>query len=976
MKHPALSNLLLAVLPLLALAGCDTPACLDGTDECVMPTPCPQVSYTCDGGYTEARTLTDDAPAPGGMSALGATGDILLGNDKVVLVIDALDHPHYIAPTGGTIIDFGIVGKDNDSLRNIFTATGLLPEEAAHYTSLRILDDGATDGVKAVQAIGWLDGYPDIPIATRYEVRPCEAGVRVRTEIANGTSDAISMYLTDAFYWGDRANLAFTPRPGGGFNHPSFGLSTISEAFYDVPYMVAGVHSEPGTTYGVVSCDDDSLSGFQSVYVSAMGPPPRPFPSKDWQIYERFLIATDGPSVSAAADVALELRDMLWGEPFVTVTGRVEAPGGHIGETMRASVTLSEVNADGDIPWTHVIPEADGSFSARVPASIVTLSIDAEAFGQVVLTERVELNGADTDLGTLSLPAVGEVSINVTLDGSEDHALVFVIPADDATLDAVSATTFGAWEPCAPLLGLPHGGSPGCNRVLVDGATTIALPDGNYDFYTAAGLFTTLGAVQNVHVDATTGQSVLIEVSTLAIQPESTLSADFHVHGSVSFDSEIPDLDRVRAFLASGIEVIATTEHDAVHDYSEAMETLGANDRMMLITGTESTAHVLWSFRDDFGFPQVIGHWIFWPVPLDPVGPYRGAAYDEKMEPGLLFTREKEAGWDDDLGVSQLNHPFGGTQFGRDYSWASAAGFDLTEPLKTEYDGTGQSLYFHTPEGAAFSNADYDVEEVMNGSKNENYVQYRALWFYLLNQGIVRAGTANSDSHSLTENVLGTPRNIVFTSVTLADWDLAAFDADVRAGHMIGTSGPVILASIGTHKPGVEAFSVATTDVLTVVVDAAPWVPVDQVRIVVNGEVVQTITDLPVPGDPFGTEDTRRLDTTISLADLLPASGDAWIVVEAGAALATNADLDCNGTPDTGDNNQDGKIDWRDVVDLTEDPEVDCLPAVGPLAEPPEPERGEADWLFRTVTPNGYPLAFTNPLLIDSDGNGFSGVIQ
>ncbi len=934
-----------------------------------MPTPCAEVTYTCDAGYVEAFTLGDGEAGPGGMAALAATGDVVLGNDKVVLVLDALDHPHYIAPTGGAILDFSIRGKDNDSLRHIFTATGLLPEEAANYTSMTVINE---DGVAAVQVLGTLDGYPDIPIATRYEVRPCEPGVRVRTEIANGTSGALSMYLTDAFYWGDRASLAFTPRPGGGFNHPSFGLSTISDAFYDVPFMIAGVHSAPTTTYGILSCDDETISGFQSVYVSGMGPPPRPFPAKDWEIYERFILATDGPSVSDGANVALELREMLWDEPFITITGKLEAPGGHLGDTMRASVTLS----DGDTPWTHILPADDGTFSARVPASIDTLGIEAEAFGQVVLSTSASVNGKDTDIGTLTLPAVGEVSINVTIDGAEDHALVFVIPADDATLAAVESTTFGVWEPCAPLLGLPHGSSPGCNRVLVNGATTIALPDGNYDFYSSAGPFSALGAVQNVQVDSSTAQSVLLEIVHLDVQPVGTLSADFHVHGSASFDSEIPDIDRVKAFLASEIEVIATTEHDVVSDYAAAMDELDAHSRMELIAGTESTGHVLFHYRDDYGFPQVVGHWIFWPVEFDPLGPWRGAAYDEKVEPGLLFTKQDDLGWDAEIGVAQLNHPFGGAQFGRDYSWASAAGFDLTIPLVEEYDGTGQSLFFHTPEGASYSNADYDVEEVMNGTKNENYLQYRALWFYLLDQGIVRGGTANSDSHSLTENVLGTPRNVVFTSTTLADFDQATFNADVRAGHMLGTNGPVILASIGAHAPGLEAFTPSDNDVLTINIIAAPWVPVDEVRVIVNGDVVLTLTDLTTPSDPFGDSGLERWSGEIVLSDILPANGDAWIVIEAGTALAVNADLDCDGTPDTGDNNGDGTYDWKDVAELIEDPEVDCLDTVGPLAEPPEPERGDPNWIFQTVTPHGYPLAFTNPFILDLDGNGFAGESQ
>lgn len=410
-----------------------------------------------------------------------------------------------------------------------------------------------------------------------------------------------------------------------------------------------------------------------------------------------------------------------------------------------------------------------------------------------------------------------------------------------------------------------------------------------------------------------------------------------------------------------------------VNDYAEAIAALGVEDRLVMITGTESTGHLLFNFRDDYAFPQVVGHWIFWPIAYDPEGPYRGAAWDERAEPGLLFTRQDDLGWDRDIGIAQLNHPYGGAQFGRDYSWGSAAGFDQTEPLQAEYDGTGQSLFFHKPDGANYGNDAYDVQEVMNGTSNENLIQYRSFWHYLLNQGIVRSGTANSDSHSLVENVLGTPRNLVFTTTTQVDFDLATFNEDVRAGHILGTNGPIILATVGGHSPGVAAVSASSSDSLHIVVSAAPWIPVDEVRILVNGVVAATLTDLADPADPLGGDGLESLDVEVPLSELLPASGDAWIVVEAGHALVDQADLDCNGVPDTGDTNGDGVIDWRDVEDLTEDPEVDCFDSVGPLAEPIEPERDTPDWLFRTVTPGGYPMAFTNPFILDLDGGGFTG---
>ena len=195
----------------------------------------------------------------------------------------------------------------------------------------------------------------------------------------------------------------------------------------------------------------------------------------------------------------------------------------------------------------------------------------------------------------------------------------------------------------------------------------------------------------------------------------------------------------------------------------------------------------------------------------------------------------------------------------------------------------------------------------------------------------------------------------------------------MRAGHILGTNGPIILATVGGHSPGVAAVSASSSDSLHIVVSAAPWIPVDEVRILVNGVVAATLTDLADPADPLGGDGLERLDVEVPLSELLPASGDAWIVVEAGHALVDQADLDCNGVPDTGDTNGDGVIDWRDVEDLTEDPEVDCFDSVGPLAEPIEPERDTPDWLFRTVTPGGYPMAFTNPFILDLDGGGFTG---
>lgn len=978
----ALMGLLL--LPSLLLSACDKEGCLSGDDpECVVPSPCQALSFSCDGGAVSVRTLEAGEDAPGGMASLAAAGDIVLSNDQVTVVLDAIEHPHYLAPTGGAILDMTTAGADNDSMRHTFQATGVLPDEAAAYTDMKIIEE---DGLVAVQFLGTLYGREDMPIATRYELRPCEPGVRIRTEVVNREPDPASVMLSDGYYLGDRELLPFTPTVGRGYEQPSFGLSTLGDVLVESPYLVTAAHADPAATYVAVSCSEPQLTGFQSTEVAANGAARRVVMPRDYVIYERFVGAGEGAAVSAGADIALELRRQLFGEEWVTLSGQLSTPSGDagFGAGLRAAVLISEGSTgtarEERIPWTHTLPDSEGRWSVRVPASRDYV-LEVESYGRVEAEFDVSVTTSDVDAGALSISDVGRLTVTATVDGASDHVLAFVLPADDATAEAASGTMFGNFTTCAPLLGNPHGSSPACNMMLVEGSTTVGLVPGTYDVFASVGPFSTLAASRGLVVSAGATTEASLEVSLLDIQTEGTLSADFHVHGGASFDSNFPDLDRVRSFLASGLEVIAATDHDAAWDYAEAMNDLSAHDDLVLMVGTENTGHILFKLVPDSPYPKVVGHWNIWPLTFDPDGPYRGAAWDELAEPGTLFQRAADQGWPSETGVAQLNHPIGGSSFGRDFAWGSAMELDLDEDLLPEFDGSLQSLFHRQPEGSSFSNSSYHAQEVMNGTNNGTFLKYRAFWHYLLNQGVLRSGTANSDTHTLAENVVGTPRTLVQTTSTVASFDEVEFNAAVRAGRMVGTNGPVLEVSTTDAKgaavgPSLEPVVPGADAALSIQLRAAPWVPVDEVRVIVNGTVVRTLTDeLSQPSDPLGAAagDLDRLSVSLPLSELLPASGDAWIVVEAGHALEPNLDLDCDGIPDTGDNNGDGTIDWQDVEGLEEAPaEEGCLESSGPLAEPSPPEdRSSALYLFRTVVPDGYPLAFTNPLVIDRAGDGF-----
>jgi len=975
-------RILFAGVSLLALQSCATEGCLGGNDDsCIVPSPCEDLSFTCDNpGVATVAVLQAGDARPGGNDALAAPGDVMLSNGRVQAVIDALDHPHYLAPTGGSLLDLVVDGQDHDSLRSVFQVVGLLPEDGAKFTSMEILDDDPS--IKAVQVRGELVGREGMTIATRYEIRPCEPGIRVRTELLHRGSEPVSLVLADGWYWGTRESLPFTP--GAGFVHPSFGLSTVTSAYTEVPYMIAAAHADPAASYVTVACNLNGTHGFHSDNVSSAGTKPRVLMPGDYLVYERFIGVTNGGSAEPSAQLAHEIRAQLFGEETALITGQLSLPEGDpgsLGDPVRAQIIVERGTLDMPIkdrePWSYVVPDAQGIFRVQVPHNSDYV-VRVESFGLTAAEAAVTVTDVAQAPVELTLPGAAAITIDATVDGNQDHVLAFVVPASDSTAAEVEGSWLGNFEACAPMLGNPHGPSPACNRVLVDGMETVLVPPGSYEIYASAGIFSTL-ARSEARVVAGDQVTATLNIQTLPVQPVDTMSGDFHVHGSASFDSSLDDYDRARSFLASKVQVIATTEHDTVADYEQALQDLGAAASLHLMPGTEVTGSVLFDLYDDAEFPKVIGHWNYWPLSVDPEGPWRGAPWDELAWPGQISDRMVESGWDPNTGIAQLNHPVGEAAFGRDYGWIDAIELDLNEGLPPEYDGSGQSMFHAKAEGSTFRNSDFDTTEVMNGSPNYVFEPYRDFWFYLLNQGEVRSGVANSDSHTLTEHVVGTPRTLVEYPAN-TPFDPATYNRAIKEGRMTGTNGPVLEVSV---VDGADAFGPSLTPLspsgsaeLQIRVSAVPWVPLREVRILVNGEVVRTIEPDSDPSDPFGSNGLLRLDTSIPLSELWE-GGDGWLIVEAGHPLPLNADLDCDGFVDTGDNNGDGQVNWRDVEELEEEPkDLDCLEETGPLAHLPPPERGTPLWTYQTVVTDGYPAAFTNPFLFDPDGNGYEGVAQ
>ncbi|MFT3843396.1 MAG: CehA/McbA family metallohydrolase [Myxococcaceae bacterium] len=961
----------LAIGAVLALAGCKSAS------------PCEKLKPACtaDAANLKVFTISELGQRPLGWDADGAKGDVVLANQFTQAVIAGIGNSRFLDPNGGALIDLATPGVANDGINEILQVTGILPGDAAHYTRLTVIDQSPT--LIAVQLDGTLDGHHDVPIHTRYELRPCDRGVRVRTEIVNQSKDTQMWALSDGWYWSKREAIPFTPGKGAGLVHPDFNLLTINDAYAKAPFLAATTHSgDQFNSYSEVSCTDGELEGFHSETVSSFGLARQVVPPRGNLVFDRFIAMQPDRAIAAAADQAIELRGAVAGEKHVRLHGKIERYLAPSAWTERDAVVQVSEGSQADpperrTPWNQAVPDANGEFSFEVPAG-KSYVVEVHAHGQKQVEKDFARLEADTELGTFTLPSLARVAFSVRDQNLMPvEAELFVIPADDATQAAVTGSLFGQFSVCAPWLGPPPGGSPACNRILVpaSGDVTADVPAGRFFIYAFRGPFWTLGMeeVTLVPGDASVG----FTLQPLALQPAGTLSADLHVHGAASFDSSLPDADRVLSFAASQLDVIAATDHDVVHDYSQLVKDLGLDSKMTTITGIETTGHIPFMRIPNYGFPLVIGHYNFWPVRYDPLLPRNNGPDDELIEPGELFDRvvaRKDPSIGADEPLLELNHPWAAAEFGRDLGFPRALSLDLRKDLPAKDDGTAAGIYVRQHNSTHFNNG-HEAQEVMNGSANSSLLPYRTFWWYLLNQGKLKTGTANSDSHSLVDDTVGLPRNLVQAATQAGpSFDINAFNAGIRAGHVLGTNGPIIEALAegadgASHPYGLVPFAPKPGGTISVKVSAAPWVPIEEVRFIVNGQLVKTIS-VPAPAglDELGSTGLQRLvPTDVSLDELLAGvHGDAWIVIEAGTRLVVAGDLGggldnaLDGVPDTSDNNGDGKVDTADVKKGDK---------VGPLNNPPAPTVGQPGFHFFNIT-QGYPFAFTNPFVLDRDGDG------
>jgi hypothetical protein len=400
-------------------------------------------------------------------------------------VISAIDAPNDLAPTGGNLVDFGVPGGIDD-ITLTYQIAGILPDDAFAYKTLEHaqLSDGVTVTVR-----GTLDGRPDVKVVTHYALRACDPGVRVRTELFNGSADKQAFVVADAMHWGKRRQVPFVPAKDQGYSQPELDLLELAALWAPYEYSSAATPGENGPAYGTVGCSSEQLSGVNDLEIAALGTPMEYVEPGDSLVLERLLVATgQGNGTAPAIDAMMEARAQLFDEAPVTVKGRIIVGTGNVmipfgGDVRRASVVI---NSNGR-PVSSLVPAADGTFVARVPAG--SIDIEVWSFGRLASKQAGSVDSAGiVQLGDVFVPEPATVQLSVTRDrlqGPPENAWAIVVFTQPG---AEPGTFHGRLNGCTPWLGPPNGPSPACNQVIVaPQGTDVEVPAGPYVVYATVG---------------------------------------------------------------------------------------------------------------------------------------------------------------------------------------------------------------------------------------------------------------------------------------------------------------------------------------------------------------------------------------------------------------------------------------------------------------------------------------------------------
>jgi hypothetical protein len=501
-----------------------------------------------------------------------------------------------------------------------------------------------------------------------------------------------------------------------------------------------------------------------------------------------------GAGVNGAQDAAVRLR----GGTSRTVSGTVyEADG-------TTPVRRVHVHAvAGTTYHSRATTDAEGRYAMRVPNTDVSITAWRRGAG---VSDAVSVPmGSST--GEVELPAVGYIDVDAIVDEGPGPVRVQVLPTSGSV--PFPPATYGEH----PVTG---------GRVHVDfavsGSTSLPVAPGDYDVIVSHGYEYEIFQ-QRVTVAAGEHEAV---AATLVHSVDTTgwMCADYHIHTTRSPDSDDDGEVKVLGLVADGLELPVRSEHEYADDFQPTIERLGLTAWARGLAGEEITTWVWGHFG---AFPMVVDN--------DQRNGNIPNVYDGALPPDAFA--ELRARPESPLLI--INHP---RSSGPGFGYFNVADYDRVTGMVGRPD--------HWDE-------EFTVVEVFNESSFEqNRDNTVADWFSFLNRSRRVFAVGSSDSHHIYGVPVGYPR----TCLSLGTDDPTTVTPNLvrdatAAGHSYISGGIYldVTANDGAAGPGDTVTGAGMMAPLRVRVQAADWIEVEQLEVIVDGETVVTMP-LTAGADP------------------------------------------------------------------------------------------------------------------------------
>ncbi len=848
------------------------------------------------GNSAHARQIDSASDLIAGDSSSGRVGDYLLANDRIRVVVQAPGRHIGPNPYGGQLVDADLVRSDGSGHDSFGKIAPLYSFGRTLETSkVSVMNDGSGGGAAVVVADGTdavndylnvrsmlqnfipnapLTADPDqelpLLVSTYYILNPGESRVRMVTAFCNtDTGKSLSLPVGDLIDSGGTLEFFQPTSCTGGFGYRSdasclvsdmswYGLLGKDTAYGYAPYLPSAP-STPSTNNaalvvaGVIGtllatgdkAGIDALLSYTDPSVQRRDNELK-IPAAGSAVLVRDLVV--GRELGEVASLIATYRNQALALPMGDIQGAVTVDG--------KPVAGARIALERDLPLAnggsrHVVEtvfstDEQGSYRGHLPASDYTISAWMPGAAPTA-SAAVSIPGAGSVTRDFSFAAPRTLSVEIRdVNGNFIPGKLtllcqnFPCPIASSALVKYRDAVRDAWPDNVALI--EHVGPSGKASVLV--------PAGKYRAVVTRGPAWSVWPVgwkPYESTDVATGE--LIDLSAADATLQATLApvldhagwlgADFHVHAVNSPDSYVANSDRLLSFMAEGVDVLVSTDHDFVTDFAPLNKQLGGDAFLSTVVGEEITTF-------DYGHTNIF------PLTADP-NDLSGGAVDwaggdgPSLTPAQLFAAGRSRG----ATTVHVNHPRGGSQ-----GIFSALRLD-TDTGATHADPKSFRMEAQpaaTADDSKLMSFDFQAVELLNGAgdKLEGSKAKFNDWFSFLSRGVLAAATGVSDTHTRFSMGGGYWRSWVQTGTdSPAQFDPAGLSMAVNKMKIVPSIAPFVKftaqALDGAGGPLGNPASIGETLTaqgnqleLTVDIQIASWLRVTGVEILThihNGDV-------------------------------------------------------------------------------------------------------------------------------------------